>query len=650
MAMETLTASQDIFSLQTLINAAFAVRYELTFGAVLLVLWCMGQLAGLNQKPRGKAKPTSCSPMHFKKPPSPRSGAKPQTRRESNVSNLASPPTPIAQLGPIDQIDKAQLCDPSWVVPQVICMCRSQVQQSLVLYRAALRAGLKLGNLSENEHQELFVAMVTSAIRAGHMDDAMQVLRDMRQLGRGVNTSLFCSVAKLCTSKHLFAECLAFYNFMAEESGFALTDKTVWSCLLFSAIENHTFDRCNFFFEQLKACGTPSQKDFGNMVRLAALQGDWKLSLKLIDDVQEENIPIDSIMYNTVLGTCVTSNQIDKGRELLEKMACTEGLADVITYNTLMKGYSKAGCMQQCSEVFQLLKTRGIAPSQVTYGIVLDGYINDNQLERAAEVFSDMNKEGYVMNTVLFTTLIKGFARAGEVDQAMKVYEQMKSGRNVTPDLITFSILIKCNCDADRLEVAFELLEAMVKLNLHPDEVVFNSLLAGCARVSNAKLGKVLYAEMVSSGIRPSNATFSILIRLFLQCKILEEAVEMLRTEPAKHNVDLEPRIFVQLMQSCIRERQGRRAVEVYEMLAERSLPSASVHKSVLSTCAKLNMFDTAAEILGIVASKGGKVDKEDAQSLLDSSLRKRKSQVAQDIVTSMQKLGMSVDPSVLKG
>merc|ERR1719408_764770 len=121
--------------------------------------------------------------------------------------------------------------------------------------------------------------------------------------------------------------------------------------------------------------------------------------------------------------------------------------------------------------------------------------------------------EGGTMNTVLFTTLIKGFARAGEVDQAMGIYAQMRGERNVTPDLITFSILIKANCDADRLEAALQLLEAMMNLNLRPDEVVFNNLLAGCARQGNVQLGKQLYSDMVASGVRPSNATFSILIR-----------------------------------------------------------------------------------------------------------------------------------------
>merc|ERR1719436_2016012 len=116
----------------------------------------------------------------------------------------------------------------------------------------------------------------------------------------------------------------------------------------------------------------------------------------------------------------------------------------------------------------------------------------------------------------------------------------MRAGRGVNPDLITYSILIKANCDSHRLEEAFKLLESMLECGLRPDEVVFNNLLGGCCKESNAELGKRLYKDMIAGGVRPSNATFSILIRLYSQCKLLEEAVEMLKSEPSAHGVDPE--------------------------------------------------------------------------------------------------------------
>jgi len=635
--------SQDMLSMFKSIG--HSLRYEILLGFILVILWFVSQLASVSHKP-GRSKLAQHEAMGSMQMSPPRKEHKRFEGRSGGGKDfdIDSPPTPVAQLGPISKIDSAKLCDGSWLVPQVMYMCRTQVQQPLALYRAALAAGLKLHDVPEQDCQQLFTALVTSALRTSQMEDAMRLLRDMRQHAPGSCASIFPSVAKLCTSKHLFAECLAAYDFMGEDPNFALTDKSIWSCLLFCAIETRACDRCIYIIDRLKACGAPSSKDYGNMIRFASLQGDCKLSLKYVQEMRDTNIDVDCVIYNTSLATCVTGGQLDLAKGLLEDMERTNGLADVITYNTLMKGFSRAGRMEECHDVFERLKLRNVVPSQVTYGILLDGFINENLLDRAVEVFNTMISSGGTMNTVLFTTLIKGFARAGNVGEAMKVYEQMRTGQNVTPDLITFSILIKANCDAYRLEEALKLLEAMAKLKLSPDEVVFNSLLAGCARLSNITLAKRLYSDMLASGIRPSSATFSILIRVFHQCKVLEEAVEMLKSEPKKHKVVPEARVFLQLIQSCIRERQGRRAVEVYEMLVEQSPPSAASHNAIFTTCVKINMFDTAAEILGMAASRRFRVDSRDADTLLDAAVRKRKMQAAQDVATSMKKLGFTVD------
>jgi len=320
------------------------------------------------------------------------------------------------------------------------------------------------------------------------------------------------------------------------------------------------------------------------------------------------------------------------------------GLADVVTYNTLMKGYARSGCIEDCFALFDKLHKMDISPSQVTYGILLDCCINENQVERAMEVFNNMTKGGCPLNTILYTMLIKGFTRSGDVEQAMNVYRQMKTERSIAPDLITFSILIKANCDSDRPKIALQLLEEMIALGLKPDEVVFNNLIAGCARQSNAQLGKQLYEDMVASGIRPSNATFSILIRLLYQCRLLEDAVELLKTEPAKHNVEPEARLFLQLMQSCIRERQGKRTIEVYMMLSEHSVGTAAMHSSVFGTCMKLNMYDTAAEIFRVAAEKNARVDARDANMLVEGAFKKGKTQIVESCIASMRALGHHVD------
>lgn len=309
-----------------------------------------------------------------------------------------------------------------------------------------------------------------------------------------------------------------------------------------------------------------------------------------------------------------------------------------------MKGYAKLGKMIECFKVYELMQGRGHAPSPVTYGILLDGYINDNDVSNAAKIFLTMQNAGCPMNTVLYTTLIKGFAREGKVDDAMGLYDQMMGQSEATPDLVTYSILLKANCDAGHLERALGLLGSMVKGGLKPDEVIFNNLLAGCAVSSKVELAKQIYNDMLASRVKPSNATFSILIRLYSSTKLLDEAVTMLKTEPSKHNVVVESRLYVQLITSCIRARQGRRAVEVCELMYERSTPTPASLSTLLSASSKLNMYDTAADLMACSAKYGGRIDARDANMVLQSARKKKKDACVTSCVASMQAMGLAID------
>jgi len=543
---------------------------------------------------------------------------------------------------------REQLCDGAWVTAAVQQLCRSQVQRSLELYREAQRAGLDLSTLTPNQGADLFMGLVTSAIRLSLPHEALRVLRECRQKGPGVSSALLGSATRLCTSKQFFKDCLEIYDFVAEDKSLVVEDRSIWSCLIFCAVEARAFPRCKDFFTRLKTFGTPSQKDFGNMIRYASTQGDWQMGLSLIREMREAEVEVDNVAYNTALATCVAANETDKARFLLEEMEGAEGITDVITYNTLAKGYAKAGAIEKCFELYDHMQAKGILPSQVTFGILLDCCINEKKMEKALEVFNNMKEQGCSLNTVLYTTMIKGFARAEQVDKAMEVYAQMRedSAHGVTPDLITFSILIKANCDAGRLNVALGLLEGMMELRLCPDEVIFNNLLGGCIREGNHELAKRLYHNMVEGGIRPSNATFSIMIRVHATSRQLDEAFELLRTEPKARGISPEPRLYVQLAQACLRDRQGRRAADVYKLMLERSAPTAAMNGSLLSTCAKLNMLGTGAELLTLAAEAGARVDPRDAASLHEAAVRKKKEAYAEEITLAMCKLGMLEDKS----
>lgn len=619
-----------MMSFQAILDVMYALRVEFTVLVISAALWCLHDRLGGPKARRGTPKTRETTSAANAPVSSGRRYTPPSKEGGSVAAQNFRNPKP------------AQLRDPAWVASAVPQLCTSEMQRGLDLYRNAIRAGLDLNRLSASDSANLFVALVTAAIRVGKVDEAMNLLRDC-QRGPGLTPGLLTSAVKLCTSKQMFKECLEIYDLVSQETRLLLKDRSLWSCLLFCAVETSQFERCGCFFESIKACGAPSSKDYGNMIRCASQKVDWKVASSLMMETRHaEGVEIDNVVFNTALATCVAAGQMDEACALLNEFKEIEGLVDVITYNTLCKGYARSGNVSKCLQSVEHMRARNIAPSQVTYGILLDCCINENDVDGAAEVFNEMTSSGCVLNTVLCTTLIKGFARAEQVDKAMNVYKKMcaESDRGMRPDLITFSILIKANCDAGHLDVALDLFKAMKARNLTADEVVFNNLLGGCVRQGNADFAAQLYEEMVKSGLRPSNATFSILIRLYAQCKRLDEAVEMLKTQPQVHGVVAEARLFVQLAQACLRERQGQRATEVYKLLLKSTVPTAAMHSSLLGMCAKLNMLETGAEILELAADASGRVDVRDATQLRDIAVRKRKTSCSDRITAAMVRLG----------
>ncbi|KAF4656280.1 hypothetical protein FOZ61_007060 [Perkinsus olseni] len=436
-----------------------------------------------------------------------------------------------------------------------------------------------------------------------------ELLRNIAQLGLDIPEDLLVSVTKICTSKHQYKQCLWLHHKLLE-SQLGLPPslhKTINSCLLFCAVEARDFSRCEAYFERIKAASPdgPSAKDYGNMMRYYAAIGEFEKALGILQNM--EGVVPDNVTCNTVLSVCVKNQQLaiaDAMLHELSKPLDEDGtcVADVVTYNTVMKGYARLGGLARCDHLMSLMETQEIAPTAVTYGILLDCCINANDMPRAQRVFqeirqhqtaevggvegsavgsSEQGRKGLGLNTVMYTTLIKGHAKAGDVDAAMSVYEEMKIS-GVAPDLITFSILIKSNCDSGRVGMSLGLLREMLEAGHQPDEIVYNNLLLGCCVVGvkltppfddRRSLAAAILEEMQRSKVSGSSATFSILMKVIIATAgdasddgdvvrrydaVFEECIDLLDVRMERdYQVIPELRLYTQLAQQTIRQRNG---------------------------------------------------------------------------------------------
>merc|ERR1719258_444527 len=102
------------------------------------------------------------------------------------------------------------------------------------------------------------------------------------------------------------------------------------------------------------------------------------------------------------------------------------------------------------------------------------------------------------------------------MDKVPPLLEEMKAGC-VEPDIITYSTIVKGDG------------------KYAPDEIMYNSLLDGCAKQNLVQDALWLLEDMKESGVSPSNYTLSITVKLMGRARRLNQAFSIVEDLSAAH-------------------------------------------------------------------------------------------------------------------
>jgi len=473
---------------------------------------------------------------------------------------------------------------------QLAGMVAEQYTKALRQYRELVRTGKD----AQIRDDDFYFAFLQASVRVGHADVVRSLLEAMSR-NQVAPSVCFCrSVLKLLASKHMHAECVYMCDLFGEKMPI---DRVVNSCAAFSFLERGSPLRATECLDKLHAVDQDvTSREYSSFFRYYAATNDCERAAELLQTLLDKKIPVESVSVNRVLNAFVEARKLSEATRLtasLERLDAIRptGLGggsslDIVTYNTLLKGYAQAHNTAKCFEVLERLTARGLQPDDVTYGILIEACISDNDLCRATQVIEIVTKSGCKLNTVLFTTFMKGFVRNGRLDRAMALYETMRRSMaaeaaqaaaqgehdepSARPDLIMYSILIRANCEHRNLEVALRLLSDMTKEKIFPDNVLLNHLLEGCCYTSNAQLGQQLFDDIRARfHVQPSHFTLSTMVKLYGKCGLCDVAEKFVDSLEAEFGQKPTVVTYTCFMSGCIRHGKLEKAWRAYQRMQD---------------------------------------------------------------------------------
>jgi len=300
--------------------------------------------------------------------------------------------------------------------------------------------------------------------------------------------------------------------------------------------------------------------------------------ISLHNSVKKLSIKLNEITYGCLLEAYLHCGKTDKIIELYENSPPSENLPfNVVIFTTLIRAYAKSKRFDKIMDLYEKSRAKpaegnsGIKLNLIAYNALLDCCTQCEQYE--------------AMEKILFNMLEEGKIRSPE--------------EPLNPDIITYSTIIKGLCKSNQLEKALQIYNEMKDKNMKLDEVVFNSLLDGCVRMkSKMDVAMNLIKDMKSAGVKCSNYTYSILIKLYTKNHDIESALgvyEELKSKGQTAGVI----VYTCLLQACIKHKAIAKGIEIYnEMKKSGVAPDQVAYNTIINGCVYSGKLAQGCEIL----------------------------------------------------
>jgi pentatricopeptide repeat protein len=428
--------------------------------------------------------------------------------------------------------------------------------------------------------ESCFSAFIQSAIRVGKIDVVERLLRSLRRRGTRPSQDFWRTTLKMLSSRKHFNACLTVHSVFGDSLP---ADKVVFSCLINGALESGAPEKAATMLDRYREAGI-EPRDFVLLFRTYVATNDLEAAVGIFRELGES---MTSLMLNLLLLTCVNVAKYERALELLheardfEKSRALknrdkeeERIVDVVSYNTVIKGFAQSSNLRRCFDCLHEMRAEGLEPDDVTFGTLLDTCISDNDLNAANEVVDLLMHGDRPVDTVMCTLFIKGLVRAQRLPKAMELYEEMKRKNcdGARPDIVTYSVLIKAFVDAHDLEKALLLVDDMATAGHRPDDIILTHLLEGCRYVGNHTLGKRLFQDMLAAGVRPSEFTLITMVKLHGRCGAHDEAYQLVAKWEKEHGFKPSVIHYTCLMSGCLRTKNYDQAWQAFKLMQESDI------------------------------------------------------------------------------
>ncbi|KAG4937553.1 hypothetical protein JHK85_052472 [Glycine max] len=341
--------------------------------------------------------------------------------------------------------------------------------------------------------------MIRTLGRLKKIELALNLFEESRNRGYGNTVYSFSAMISALGRNDCFSEAVSLLRSMGN---FGLEPNLVtYNAIIDAGAKGELpFEIVVKFLEEMIAAGClPDRLTYNSLLKTCVAKGRWQLCRDLLAEMEWKGIGRDVYTYNTYVDALCKGGRMDLARHAIDvEMPAKNILPNVVTYSTLMAGYSKAERFEDALNIYDEMKHLLIRLDRVSYNTLVGLYANLGQqlpaLECAVDTSFQANEHQIKPSSSRLSAGNFQDQKTGNNDEIMKMLEQLAAEKaglmkkdkrsrqdsfylvqifqkmqemEIKPNVVTFSaILNACSC-CETFQDASKLLDALCMFDSH---------------------------------------------------------------------------------------------------------------------------------------------------------------------------------------
>lgn len=331
-------------------------------------------------------------------------------------------------------------------------------------------------------------------------------------------------------------------------------------------------------------------------------EGKLQDALLIFDRLKASQSPLNAMAYNCLLDACIQCKNLPQALVFFREMK-EQCLPDVISYNTIMKGYIADGNFNGARSMMSEMADNGLAPTVTSYHHLLVGFVHKGDCSGALELVHEMRACGISMSVVTCSMMLKSIGGRSQSQGLSKIVALINDSGVFMDDALFGCIVDACVRSAN-LKVLWDQLERVWRKDVAAVEIssaTYGNMIKAYGQAHDVQKVKHLWSKQGEEQVKLTSITVGCMVEALVSNGLPRDAWAIVGQlwEDAETRKLVNTVTYSTIVKGFTVTRQHDQVLAIYKEMKDRQIQcNAITYNTMLNACTRCNMLHEIPQLL----------------------------------------------------